>query len=231
MGRAGVTARSVILLLLTCVASTVDVVSYVALGHVFTANMTGNTVLLGLAIGQIERQAITRSTFALVGFIIGACLGGRIAEIQAENRTSLRRFAFALAVEWLALAAVLGSWQLSGGALVDGWRKLSLIGVTAAAMGLQSAAVHALAVPSVATTYITGTLTAFCMALVRPGRHTEAATAEARTGKRLLFGVWLVYAVSAAIAAGLIQVIQGWLLVVPLVLLLLVIGVAWWHGE
>lgn len=231
MGRAGVTARSVILLLLTCVASTVDVVSYVALGHVFTANMTGNTVLLGLAIGQIERQAITRSTFALVGFIIGACLGGRIAETTAGNRPSMRRFARALVIELLALAGVLASWQLSGGLLADGWLRLSLIGLTAAAMGLQSAAVHVLSVPGVATTYITGTLTAFCTALVRRGRRTAAATAEAQTGTRLLFGVWLVYAVSAASAAGIIQVIQGWLLVVPLVLLLLVIGMAWWHGE
>jgi len=46
--------RNVLLLLLACVAGSVDAVSYVGLGHVFTANMTGNTVLLGLALGHAE---------------------------------------------------------------------------------------------------------------------------------------------------------------------------------
>src|SRR3989454_10880597 len=39
-------------LMLTWAAGSVDAISYLALDHVFTANMTGNTVLLGLAIGQ-----------------------------------------------------------------------------------------------------------------------------------------------------------------------------------
>jgi uncharacterized membrane protein YoaK (UPF0700 family) len=40
------------LLVLAAVAGSIDGVSYLKLGEVFTANMTGNTVLLGLAAGQ-----------------------------------------------------------------------------------------------------------------------------------------------------------------------------------
>jgi hypothetical protein len=38
------------LLVLTLVTGLVDAVSYLGLGHVFTANMTGNVVLLGFAV-------------------------------------------------------------------------------------------------------------------------------------------------------------------------------------
>jgi uncharacterized membrane protein YoaK (UPF0700 family) len=40
------------LLALTWAAGSVDAISYLGLGHVFTAMMTGNTVLLGLALAQ-----------------------------------------------------------------------------------------------------------------------------------------------------------------------------------
>jgi uncharacterized membrane protein YoaK (UPF0700 family) len=43
-------------LLLTGAAGYVDAVSYLLLGRVFTANMTGNTVLLGLAIVRRNRR-------------------------------------------------------------------------------------------------------------------------------------------------------------------------------
>jgi uncharacterized membrane protein YoaK (UPF0700 family) len=67
--------RNGLVLLLACVAGGVDAVSYMSLGHVFTANMTGNTVLLGLALGQAESRAVVRSSLALIGFLAGAFLG------------------------------------------------------------------------------------------------------------------------------------------------------------
>jgi len=52
-------------LVLTWAASGVDAISYLGLGHVFTANMTGNAVLLGLAVGQGQGLAALRSIIAL----------------------------------------------------------------------------------------------------------------------------------------------------------------------
>jgi len=49
--------RELMLLALTWGAGTIDAISYLGLGHVFTAMMTGNTVLLGLALA--EREALT----------------------------------------------------------------------------------------------------------------------------------------------------------------------------
>jgi hypothetical protein len=43
---------------LSLAAGCVDAVGYLGLGQVFVANMTGNTVLLGLAIGQADGRGV-----------------------------------------------------------------------------------------------------------------------------------------------------------------------------
>src|SRR2546426_11534556 len=70
------TGRDTRILVLTWVAGLTDAISYLGLGHVFTAMMTGNTVLLGLAIAQGEVSAAWRSILALAGFAAGGGGGG-----------------------------------------------------------------------------------------------------------------------------------------------------------
>src|SRR5262249_59224931 len=67
----------VVLLALTFVTGIVDAVSYLGLGHVFTANMTGNVVLLGFAVAGASGLSVTRSSLSLVAFLAGAVCGGR----------------------------------------------------------------------------------------------------------------------------------------------------------
>src|SRR5215210_549077 len=74
------TVRNAMVVLLSVAAGCVDAVSYLGLGRVFTANMTGNTVLLGLSLGQADWQAALRSGVALAGFIMGVAVGTVIAE-------------------------------------------------------------------------------------------------------------------------------------------------------
>ena len=75
--------RESMLLLLTLVAASVDAISYLGLGHVFTAMMTGNTVLLGLALAQGEVLAALRSILALIGFSVGVFVGAMIVERES----------------------------------------------------------------------------------------------------------------------------------------------------
>ncbi len=65
------------LLVLTAVTGLVDAVSFLSLGHVFTANMTGNIVLLAFATAHVSGLSIARSLTALLAFLVGAILGGR----------------------------------------------------------------------------------------------------------------------------------------------------------
>ena len=64
--------RDSLLLALSFAAGYVDALSYLGLSRVFTANMTGNTVLLAIGLAQLDADAAVRSSVALAGF-----LGGR----------------------------------------------------------------------------------------------------------------------------------------------------------
>ena len=56
------------LLGLTVVTGLVDAISFLGLGHIFTANMTGNVVFLGFAAGGAPDISAARSIAALCAF-------------------------------------------------------------------------------------------------------------------------------------------------------------------
>jgi uncharacterized membrane protein YoaK (UPF0700 family) len=64
--------RDLSLLALTWAAGNIDAIGYLGLGRVFTANMTGNTVLLGLHLGQEQGGAALRALVALLSFGSGS---------------------------------------------------------------------------------------------------------------------------------------------------------------
>src|SRR5258708_37580804 len=77
-----------VLLGLTAVTGVIDATSYLGLGHVFTANMTGNVALLGFAIASAQGLSVVRSGTALGAFLVGAVLGGRLGSaIRAGPRS------------------------------------------------------------------------------------------------------------------------------------------------
>ena len=67
-------ASPAILLAMTAVTGVVDAVSFLAMGHVFTANMTGNIVLLGFALAGAAGLSVSRSSVALTAFLVEASL-------------------------------------------------------------------------------------------------------------------------------------------------------------
>ena len=150
------------LLALTWAAGSVDAISYFGLGHVFTAMMTGNTVLLGLALAQGEIQAALRSILALSGFSTGVFVGALIVERESQPLDWPAVVTKAIALEASLLAVFAGIFFLTGGAGATNF----LIFLLAVAMGIQSAAVRRLGVPGIATTYITGTLTSLMVDLL-----------------------------------------------------------------
>jgi len=87
---------------LTVVSGFVDAVSFLGLGHVFTANMTGNVVLLGFAAAGAPGFSMAASLCALAAFVVGAVAGGRLARRVQTLRNLLL---VAMVIE--ALAGVL----------------------------------------------------------------------------------------------------------------------------
>src|SRR3979490_1367233 len=92
-----------VLLGLTATTGVVDAVSYLALGRVFTANMTGNVVFLGFAAAGAQGLSFGRSGTALAAFLGGAVIGGRFAT-ETSGGPTRRWTAAAFGVEAALLA-------------------------------------------------------------------------------------------------------------------------------
>jgi len=146
----------VLLILLTMVTGVVDAVSYVALGHVFVANMTGNVVFLGFALAGAPGLSAPASIAALGAFLLGAIAGGRIASRYATHRGRQLRTATAIAVLPALLAVIVAAIV---GQPVSGGARYALIVPLGIAMGIQNATARRLAVPDLTTTVLTLTLT------------------------------------------------------------------------
>jgi uncharacterized membrane protein YoaK (UPF0700 family) len=174
--------RESMLLLLTFAAGSVDAISYLELGHVFTANMTGNIVLLGLALAQGEMLAALRSIVTLIGFAIGVFVGAIIVERESYPAEWPAAVTTALAFETIILAIFAANFTLFD-SLRGGMIYLRII-LSALAMGVQSAAVRRLGVPGIATTYITGTLTSLMVDLLGWLRSIAARLPVSKTAER-----------------------------------------------
>jgi uncharacterized membrane protein YoaK (UPF0700 family) len=98
--------RDILLLLLAFAAGCNDAISYLGLGAVFTSNMTGNTVLLGIALAQAQWLGVLRSAVALAGYIIGVAIGTAIVSYKDRHRTWPAVVSTALTVELLILLAL-----------------------------------------------------------------------------------------------------------------------------
>jgi uncharacterized membrane protein YoaK (UPF0700 family) len=151
--------------MLTLVTGLVDAACYLGLGRVFTANMTGNVVLLAFGAARTQGLPVLGPTVSLLVFLVGAAGGGRLAarlvgpaNTPVSASTRQRWLGISLLIE---LGLVLTAGLVAIGLSVDGGggRRYVVIGLLAAALGLQNATVRRLAVPDLTTTVLTLTLT------------------------------------------------------------------------
>ncbi|MBZ5740050.1 YoaK family protein [Nocardioides mangrovi] len=145
-----------LMLALTFTTGIVDAVGYLGLDKVFTGNMTGNVVILGMALVGADDLPILGPALALIGFMAGAALGGRVLKRAGGAWTPLTTWLFgAVGAVTLVLAVVL---------LVVGEDPPRGVGVTVttllgAAMGTQAATARFIAVKDVTTVVVTSTIT------------------------------------------------------------------------
>lgn len=147
-----------LLLALTVVTGFVDATSYLRLGHVFVANMTGNVVFLGFAIAGAQGLSVAASLVAVAAFLLGGLIGGKLGGQLAHHRGLQLRGALSLQVVFLAGAAVLAA-AAGAGAHVGSGTRYVLIVLLGLGMGIQNATVRRLNVRDMTTTVLTMTLT------------------------------------------------------------------------
>jgi len=145
-------------LVLTFTTGLVDATSYLGLGHVFTANMTGNIVFLGFGIAGSGGLPVVAPLVSLGAFLVGAGAGGVLATKMADSHP--RHFAWALGMEvsLITVAAVVAAAIDIRPNAVSGDAVIALL---ALAMGLRNATIRRIAVPDLTTTVLTMTLTGF----------------------------------------------------------------------
>jgi uncharacterized membrane protein YoaK (UPF0700 family) len=175
--------------LLTLVTGLVDAACYLGLGRVFTANMTGNVVLLAFGATGAQGLPVLAPTVSLVVFLVGATGGGRLASslvgpAGAEVPAPLRRRWVTVALlgelGLVAVAAVVALGLPVGG---GGARRYVVIALLAAALGLQNATVRRLAIADVTTTVLTLTLTGLAAdSWLAGGRSPRAGRRVAAVG-------------------------------------------------
>lgn len=232
--------RDIMILLLAWAAGSVDGISYLALGHVFTANMTGNTLLMGMNAGQGHQAEALRSATALIGYICGVAIGALLAKTTQKNRRWSAGVTATLSLETVVLGAFGLAWYFTGASEASKpW--YTLIATSGLTMGLQSVAVRQLGIPGIVTTYITGTLTSLVSGFVSHFRKmkfaSEGGTVQDFSGtewehKELLqFGVF-VMELCAAFSVGVMHTNHSFLMTVsPFVALSLVVINALLHQK
>ncbi len=149
------------LFVLTFVTGLIDAGSFLAMGHVFTANMTGNIVFLGFAIAGEPGLSIARSATALAAALVGGACARRVA----DSITGVRWLTVAFATEALCLAvAAAVAWRGNVSAL-GSVALYAVIALTALGMGVRNGTVRRLAVLDMTTTVLTLTIAALAFDL------------------------------------------------------------------
>jgi uncharacterized membrane protein YoaK (UPF0700 family) len=146
--------------ILTVVTGLIDAASYLAMGHVFTANMTGNVVLLAFAVTGVSGLSLSRSLTALCFALLGGAVAGRLYRFMGRRRRG-HWLATSLGIETALLASStvlvilcptvneLSSLPLYG-----------LIALTALSMGIRNGTIRTLGIPDITTTVLTLTVAA-----------------------------------------------------------------------
>ncbi|GEL97810.1 YoaK family protein [Cellulomonas terrae] len=146
----------VLMLALTFTTGIVDAVGFLGLDRVFTANMTGNVVILGMALAGADDLPVLGPALALVGFLAGAALGGRVLRTAPAGWSDRTSGTFAATG---VLAVGLGVGALVAPPVEGTVWALVVTTLLAVAMGLQAASARRLAVKDVTTVVVTSTLT------------------------------------------------------------------------
>jgi uncharacterized membrane protein YoaK (UPF0700 family) len=195
--------RDVLLFVLAVSAGSADGWCYFGLGHAFVANMTGNTVLLGMSVfqgqGDVFHLIIAMSCYA-VGVMIASLL---TRNVQAESIWP-RAVSSVLLLEALLITVAEVGWATMHVRSIDSPLGLNLLlGCVALAIGLQSGAMLQLKIPGIVTTYITGTWTTLMRGLVRVKSQPPGQRRQYEDRLLMQAGLLVVYFLSA--------VATGWL--------------------
>lgn len=142
---------------LTFVTGVVDAVGFLGFDHVFVGNMTGNIVIIGMALAGGDNLPVIGPVVALGTFTAGAFFAG----IFLRRRRKQWGWAVSLLLLMGATGMALLAFLYLCAAMGADSAALTLISssTTAALMGAQAAVARSLAITDMTTVVVTSTLT------------------------------------------------------------------------
>src|SRR3981081_3079651 len=189
--------RDLLLNALTVSSGAVDAISFLALGKVFSAFMTGNIAFFGLRVAGASHAPGVVAIFASMAvFAVGVYLSTRIVKLTESSGLWPQSVTVALGLSLIAHTIFLAVWFASNGQPSIEVAHV-LLGSWALAMGMQSAAVRTLHVDGVFTTAATATI----IFLVGDITNWSATVAERRRFAGVLVSLFV-----GATAGGLLLV-------------------------
>ncbi len=212
-----------LMLALTFVTGLLDAVGYLALDRVFTGNMTGNVVILGMGMAGADGLPVAGPLVALGAYVVGAAVVGRLLQQRRGGWEPVVTAVFVTsAVAMAAVGSVLTVVALDGETTLS----VGLAAVLAILMGAQAATARMLAVADITTVVVTSTLTAYASeTLFGPGWLWL-------THRRL----WVIVVIIAGAFCGALLVRLGGpgcpvYLAAALTAVVAVVGHVAWHGR
>jgi uncharacterized membrane protein YoaK (UPF0700 family) len=197
---------------LAAVAGIVDVAGYIALGGIFTAHVSGDTVKAADAVAHGSLPSALQHFAPVVLIVVGYLMGGTIVKL-ATNKKLPYWFSVGATLEAIFLALfALVHHRLVGDSLSvpAGWRLYALMACLSFAMGVQNALLRHVENAGVRTTFVSGMIVNFAHELLDWifARFTDPAPHERGDKAGLYAAIWLCFAVGGA-AGGYLQVTRG----------------------
>ena len=206
-------------LLLTGIGGFVDAIGWLTLLEVFTANMSGNSIHLGMATGQLDFLDVRRFACAIFTYVLALILTRVV--LETAGRAGIRRVAaFTLTVEatlLLVFAHIAPPLEHGRMSSQSSPVYFGMVAMLAFAMGVQTATLTHLGPLTVYTTFVTGTLTKFAESLTRalfwmhdarksgkPISHVVGGLGSQVDALEsgFLLGTWICYVTGAALATA-----------------------------
>lgn len=233
--------KAALALAITWVAGFVDAVGYLLLSHIYTANMSGNSVSVGLHAALLNWSEVAREGWPILMFVAGLVSCALIHETgKRAGIVATSSITFALEAAMLAAFIPLSLAHLHGGQVQT--QSVSLfyliVALPALAMGLQNATISHVGALSLRTTHVTGSLTTLAEALAvyifwlydrTRGRFRRRIRIALRLSPRqksaqalaLMTGSWIAFVAGAASGAVLNSKWHSVCLLPPICLLLI----------
>lgn len=217
--------RDLLIVILAASAGSADGWSYFGIGHAFVANMTGNTVLLGVDVfwrgADILHPAIAIACYA-AGVILASVLTRKLREGDPWPRAvsaTLLLESFLMVGAEIAWIAILRHSARQYHFVIPPLN--FLLGGVAFAIGMQSGAMLQLKIPGVVTTYITGTWTTLMNGVVHfaGGRRRTPSRPKVALEERLLLQSALLasYFLAATLTGWILEILPAAVGAVPAV--------------